>query len=126
MAGSRSGLSDEKRVAILYQTRYDSLNIKEIHDMAKHAIDLDRDIRPVSDFRAHASAVLKEVQRSGRPVVITQHGRSAAVLVDVKTYQDMVDALEVLKDIVRSRTDFAEGRVHSHDEVRERLLARYE
>ena len=94
--------------------------------MAKHAIDLDRDIRPVSDFRAHASAVLKEVQRSGRPVVITQHGRSAAVLVDVKTYQDMVDALEVLKDIVKSRADFAEGRTHSHDEVRERLLARYE
>ncbi len=94
--------------------------------MAKHAIDLDRDIRPVSDFRAHASAVLKEVQRSGRPVVLTQHGRSAAVLVDVKTYQDMVEALEVLKDIVASRADFAEGRTCSHDEVRERLLARYE
>ena len=99
---------------------------KEADDMAKHTIDLDRDIRPVSDFRAHASAVLKEVQRSGRPVVLTQHGRSAAVLVDVKTYQDMVDTLEVLKDIVRSRADFAEGRTQSHSEVREHLLARHE
>jgi prevent-host-death family protein len=109
-----------------YYTWYDSTTLMEIIVMAKHAIDLDRDIRPVSDFRTHASAVLKEVQRSGRPVVLTQHGRSAAVLVDVKTYQDMVEAIEVLKDIVKSRADFAEGRTMSHDEVREHLLARYE
>jgi antitoxin YefM len=106
--------------------KYNSATFKEATNMAKHAIDLDRDIRPVSDFRAHASAVLKEVQRSGRPVVLTQHGRSAAVLVDVKTYQEMVDSLEVLKDIIRSRADFAEGRTLTHDEVREHLLSRYE
>jgi prevent-host-death family protein len=115
-----------KWIAITCNMVYDRLTDKEAFRMAKHAIDLDRDIRPVSDFRAHASAVLREVQRSGRPVVLTQHGRSAAVLVDVKTYQDMVEALEVLKDIVASRADFAEGRTNSHDEVRERLLARYE
>jgi predicted transcriptional regulator len=38
----------------------------------------------------------------------------------------MVDSLEVLKDIIRSRADFAEGRTLTHDEVREHLLSRYE
>jgi prevent-host-death family protein len=94
--------------------------------MAKHAINLERDIQPISDFRTRASTVLKELQRTGRPVVLTQHGRSAAVLVDVKTYQNMIDALEALKEIVRSRADFAAGLTMSHDEVREDLLARYE
>ena len=93
--------------------------------MTRPAIDLERDIQPVSDFRTRASAVLREVQRSGRPVVLTQHGRSAAVLVDVKSYQDMVDELEILKDIVQSRADFDAGRTFTHEEVRERLLARY-
>ncbi len=97
----------------------------EVNLMSKVAIDLEVDIQPVSDFRARASAVLKQVQTSGRPVVLTQHGRSAAVLVDVRSYQALVDEVDVLRDIIKSRADHDAGRTVSHEEARERLLARY-
>ncbi len=38
------------------------------------------DIRPLAEFRAHLASVLRQVRRTKRPVILTQHGRSAAVL----------------------------------------------
>lgn len=93
--------------------------------MTKHAIDLEADIQPVSDFRAKASETLRHVRDSGRAVVLTQRGRSAAVLVGVRAYQAMLDELEELRDVYRGLADAQAGRVVSHDEARERLLERY-
>ncbi len=42
-----------------------------------------QDVRPVTEFRAKASAFLDQLHRTGRPVMLTQHGRCAAVLLDV-------------------------------------------
>jgi len=42
------------------------------------------DVRPVTEFRTHTSAVLEQVHATKRPVVLTQHGRSTAVLLDVE------------------------------------------
>ena len=47
---------------------------------------LDKDIKPMSEFRAHTAACIQQVQKSKRPVVITQHGKSAAVLIDVAEF----------------------------------------
>jgi len=86
-------------------------------------IDLEADIQPVSDFRANAAAVLKQVKETGRPVVLTQRGRGTAVLLDVRTYQDLVDEVELLRDVRAGLEDLAEGRVVPNAEARERLLA---
>jgi prevent-host-death family protein len=59
-------------------------------------IRLDQDIRSVTDFRAQAAAVIDGVRESKRPVVLTQHGRGAAVLIDVEEYQKMVDLIETM------------------------------
>jgi len=93
--------------------------------MALINIDLENDIQPVSDFRANAAAVIDRVRQSGRPVVLTQRGRGAAVLVDIRKYQDLVEENEVLRDIHASLVDIAEGRTHSHDDAMASLRARY-
>lgn len=93
--------------------------------MTKLAIDLEADIQPVSDFRAKASETIKHVRDSGRPVVLTQRGRSAAVLVGVRAYQGMLDELEELRDVYRGLADVRAGQVLPHSEARERLLERY-
>ena len=60
---------------------------------------LDQDIKPMSEFRAHTAACIQQVQTSKRPVVITQHGKSAAVLIDVSEFEAMSRRLELLEDI---------------------------
>jgi antitoxin YefM len=92
--------------------------------MAKVALDLEADIQPVSDFRANASAMLQQVRETGRPLVLTQRGRGAAVLLDIGAYQGLLDELEELRDVHRGLADVAEGRVVDHAEVVARIGAR--
>ena len=92
--------------------------------MSRPHLDLTDDIQPISAFRANAAGIVKQVQTTGRPVVITQHGQSAAVLLDVRTYQEMADDLETLQEIAEARTDYAEGKVVGHADLISRLRAR--
>jgi prevent-host-death family protein len=85
--------------------------------MAKIALDLEADIQPVSDFRANASAMLQQVRESGRPLVLTQRGRGAAVLLDIGSYQSLIDELEELRDVHQGLDDVAQGRVVEHADV---------
>jgi antitoxin YefM len=85
--------------------------------------DLEADIKPVSDFRANSAALLRQVRESGRPIVLTQRGRSAAVVVDVGTYQALLDELDELRDVHRGLADLAEGRVTSQEDIEAELLS---
>ena len=58
-----------------------------------------QDVRPVTEFRANASAFLDQLHQTRRPVILTQHGRSAAVLLDVRDYEEMLDELLLLRDV---------------------------
>ncbi len=57
-----------------------------------------QDVRPVTEFRAHASAFLQQVRVTKRAVILTQHGRSAAVLLDVLVYEDLLGELALLRE----------------------------
>jgi prevent-host-death family protein len=52
---------------------------------------------PVSDLRYKAKEILAQV--ADQPVVITQRGRAAAVLVDFDAYNQMVRRLGILEEI---------------------------
>ena len=93
--------------------------------MTLPAINLEADIQPVSDFRAHAAAVINQVKETGRPVVLTQRGRSAAVLLDVASYQALVDELDLLRDIHQGIADGEAGNLIPQDEARAQVLSRY-
>ncbi|MBM4186167.1 MAG: type II toxin-antitoxin system Phd/YefM family antitoxin [Gemmatimonadetes bacterium] len=57
-----------------------------------------KDVRPVTEFRAHASAFLEQVRATKRAVILTQHGRSAAVLLDVEVYEELIGELAQLRE----------------------------
>lgn len=92
--------------------------------MTRPLLNLSDDIQPISAFRANAAALIKQVQETGRPVVITQHGHSAAVLLDVQTYQDLTEELETLQEIAEGRADHAAGKVVEHGELMAKLRSR--
>lgn len=82
------------------------------------------DVRPVTEFRANASAFLEQVQSTKRPVVLTQHGRSAAVLLDVGVYEDLLDEVALLRDIQVAEEQVEQGMVVAHSVAARRLKAR--
>lgn len=57
-----------------------------------------QDVRPVTEFRAHASAFLQQIRDTKRAVILTQHGRCAAVLLDVAVYEDLLGELALLRE----------------------------
>jgi antitoxin YefM len=89
-------------------------------------LDLTEDICPVADLQSKAEGLLRQVQDTRRPVVLTQAGKGAAVLVDLDTYQSLLEEVELLRDVHQGLADVEAGRVVPHDEARTRLLSRYE
>lgn len=82
------------------------------------------DIRPLADFRANLAAVVDQVQRTKRPVILTQHGRSAAVLVNTEEFEAMQDRLELLEDVRVAEDQLARGEGISHTKAKAAILGR--
>lgn len=87
-------------------------------------ISLDSDIHPLSDFRSKFASFINQVRTTKRPIVITQHGRSSAVLMDVSEYERMVDKFELVKDIETATKQLDDGKGIPHEQVRKRLTTR--
>ena len=83
------------------------------------------DVRPVTEFRAHTSAVLEQVQTTKRPVVLTQNGRSAAVLLDVGLYESLVEEVALARDVRTAEAQLDAGMGIPHEAVEARLRERY-
>jgi prevent-host-death family protein len=83
------------------------------------------DVRPVTEFRANTSAVLSQVHTTKRPVILTQNGRSAAVLLDVDVYESLIDELAVLRDVRTAEQQLDAGMGIPHDDVEQRLRDKF-
>jgi antitoxin YefM len=83
------------------------------------------DVRPLSEFRANAASFVQQVQGTKRPVILTVHGRSAAVLLDVGEYETLLDQLELLRDVKAAEGQLKQGRTVSQAKAREKVLARF-
>jgi len=79
----------------------------------------------VTDFRSHTSAVIEQVQKTKRPVVLTHHGRSAAVLLDVEAYEALIDEVALLRDVRTAEAQLDAGMGIPHAIVEARLRERY-
>lgn len=87
-------------------------------------INLETDIRPLSDFRANITSIIEEIKRTKRPVVLTQHGRSAAVILDVAEYERILEKIELLSDIELAESQIENGKGISHDQAKSQILKR--
>ena len=85
---------------------------------------LDEDVKPLSDFRAHITSCLSQMKRTRRPVVITHHGRSAAVVLGVPEYEGLLGRLEILEDIRLAEDQLTLGEGVSHETALKEVLTR--
>jgi len=84
------------------------------------------DIIPVTDLRQHAAAALKQVRATKEPLVITQRGRAAAVMLSVEAYERAERERHILRLLARSDREIRAGKGYALDDVMveaNRLLA---
>jgi antitoxin YefM len=79
------------------------------------------DIQPLTAFRANVASFVDQVRESKRPLYLTQHGKSAAVLLSTSAYESLVEEVEILRDVQASERELAEGRGVPHEQVAREL-----
>ncbi len=89
-----------------------------------HRIQLDKDIKPLSEFRSKVSSFMDQVHKTKRPLLITQKGKSSAVLLNVSEYELLLEKLELLEDIQISKSQLEKGKGISHNQARNDILRR--
>ncbi len=80
-------------------------------------MNISSDIKPVSFLKSHAADILKQINDTHRPVVITQNGEPRAVLQDPESYDNMRKAIGLLKLISQGEEDIKQGNTKTQDRV---------
>ncbi len=82
------------------------------------------DIRPVTYLKSRAADLLKQLNETRRPVIITQNGEPRAVLQDPESYERMKSAIGLMKLLAQGEEDLRLGKTYEQDQVFRRLAAR--
>ncbi len=86
-------------------------------------VQISDGIVPLGEFKAQAAKLLKRIGESGQPMVITQNGRPAGVLLSPREYDRMQERQRFLESIAAGLADAESGRTMNTVELRERLHA---
>ncbi|MCG9783061.1 type II toxin-antitoxin system Phd/YefM family antitoxin [Vibrio brasiliensis] len=75
----------------------------------------------VTSLKRQATKILADLHDTKEPVLITEHGKPSAYLVDVEDYEFMQNRLAILEGIARGERSLANGDTYSHEEAKEKL-----
>lgn len=78
---------------------------------------ISMDIKPVTYLKSQAADILKQVNETHRPIVITQNGEPKAVLQDLESYENMRNAIGILKLLSQGEEDFRHENFISQKDV---------
>ena len=84
-------------------------------------MNITSDIKPVSYLKSHAADILKQINDTHRPMVITQNGKPKAVLQDPESYDNMRKAITLLKLISEGEENIKHGQVKPQEKVFENI-----
>jgi prevent-host-death family protein len=88
------------------------------------ALKVAEDIVPVGEFKGHAARWLRHAAESGQPVVITQNGKPAGVLVSPSEYDRLTERQRFLESVALGLADAEAGRTMNTKELLRRLEER--
>ncbi|MEK6543920.1 MAG: type II toxin-antitoxin system Phd/YefM family antitoxin [Elusimicrobiota bacterium] len=74
-------------------------------------------IEPISDFRKDSASVLKRLKNNREPILLTQRGRSVAVLLDIETFEKMEYAAHLRASYQRGIANLKNGDDRPHSDV---------
>ena len=80
-----------------------------------------QDIKRVTYLKSRAADLLKQINKTHRPVIITQNGEPRAILQDPESYENMRNAIGILKLISQGEEEIRDGKLKSQQEVFENI-----
>jgi len=75
----------------------------------------------VTTLKRNATKILAELEEDRTPVLITEHGKPAAYLVDVGTFENLQNRIRILEGIARGERAIQEGRTATHAKAKTRM-----
>ncbi len=87
-------------------------------------LKINQDIKPLSEIRTGIANFIRQVRDTKRPLVITQHGKGVAVLIDAHEFELMQEKIELLTDIQTSLSQLEAGQGIDHEDARDTVLKR--
>ena len=83
-------------------------------------------IKPISYIKANAADVIKHVNETQQPYIITVNGEAKAVLQDVREYEAMQEKIAMLEIIAQGRLEVIQGKVIPAEEAFAEIKAKYQ
>ena len=83
------------------------------------SLSITQDIKSVTDLKKKTNEIFRQVQRTGRPVIITVNSRSGAVLIDAEVFDKRLKALNLGNLLSRAEIDIKAGKTRPADEFLE-------
>jgi prevent-host-death family protein len=80
-------------------------------------MNIVNDIKPVTYLKSRAADLLNQINETQRPVIITQNGEPRAVLQDPVSYENMRNAIGILKLISQGEVDIQCGRTKPQEKM---------
>lgn len=87
-------------------------------------LNLVDDVLPLSEFRADATNLISKARKNHRPILLTQRGKTSAVVVGIEEYQEMLETLEYLRKNNDAEQDILAGNGLTHGEAKKAIYAR--
>lgn len=82
-------------------------------------------IKPITYMKTHSAELVNAVNENRSPVVITQNGQARAVVMDAASYDQMQDALTLLKILSQSDAGYRKGHWKSQEDVEAEFEKRF-
>lgn len=89
-------------------------------------MNIKEDIKPISYLKSHAAEVIKTINETHRPVIITQNGEAKGVFVDSESYQKMKDSINLMKMVILSENEIDNGQYKEQNELFDAMESRFE
>ena len=80
-------------------------------------VNLKEGVRPISYIKTNAAEMVNYINDHKNPIIITQHGEARGVFLDIESYQNMIDALSLMKLLQFSEKSIRKGKVYDNDQV---------
>jgi prevent-host-death family protein len=87
-------------------------------------VDIKNDIKPISYIKTHAADMLKRVNETQNPMIITQNGEAKAVLLDTESYQQMTRSIGILKILATGEKEIEKKKLVANETVFEEIQKR--
>ena len=75
----------------------------------------------VTTLKRQAARLLAELKESRQPILITEHGKPSAYLVNVERYEAMQSKMRILEGIARGERALLEDRTYTESEAKHQM-----